>query len=336
MFNNMRVDQSAGAGHKHLAGLAEREVQLRIAKGEYLGIYEDRKLGFKEFSDQYLEWSKANKTARSHERDIYSIKALAPFFTGTLAAISTEDVEAYKAGRIEEVKSATVNREVACLRHLLNLAVRWGGLGANPVKGVRMLKEPPGRLRYLSEEEIRRLLGACSPRLRPIVVCALNIGKCKGELLDLGWSNVNLKERRILVRASKTNDFRTIPVNDTLLRELKKLPRHLQVDYLFWSRHKGGKRYIDVGEAFENALTRANIADFRFHDLRHTFASHLAMRGVSLRAIAQLLGHKSLQMVMRYSHLSPEHLQGAVGVLDGLLVPRDRHQVDTGGQTSQS
>jgi integrase len=96
------------------------------------------------------------------------------------------------------------------------------------------------------------------------------------------------------------------------------------------------KRYTDVGEAFENTLTRANIADFRFHDLRHTFASHLAMRGVSLRAIAQLLGHKTLQMVMRYSHLSPEHLQGAAGLLDGLMAARDGHRVDTGEQIQKS
>jgi len=313
---------------KRLAVLADKEVQLRIAKGEYLGIYEDPKLSFKDFTDQYLEWSKANKTVKSHERDTYSVKVLSTFFIDTLSSISTEGIEAYKAGRIEEVKPATVNRELACLRHMLNLAVRWGYLGSSPARGVNMLKEPPGRLRYLTEEGIRRLLAACSSHLRPIVVAALTTGMRKGELLDLRWQNVNLKERRITLRGSKSNELRTIPVNDTLLSALKKLPRHLTADYLFWNRHDEGRRYVDVGEAFENAMSRAKISDFRFHDIRHTFASHLAMRGVSLRAIAQLLGHKTLQMVMRYSHLSPEHLQGAVGMLDGLLAARDRHQVD--------
>ncbi len=148
----------------------------------------------------------------------------------------------------------------------------------------------------------------------------------------LAWCPGN-RER---CRGTKTNELRTVSINDALLQALKKLPRHLKSDYLFWNRSKGGNRYFDVGELFENALTRAGIEDFCFHDLRHPFASHFVMRGVSLRAIAQLLVHKTLQMVMRYGHLSPEHLQGAVRVLHGPLAARDRHPLDTGDQTQKA
>ncbi len=164
------------------------------------------------------------------------VKALISVFTTYLSAITAE---AHKAGRIKEGDPATVNREVAYLRHVLNLAVRWGYLRENPVRGVKMLSEPPGWLRYLAEEEKHRLLRAWSDQLRPIVACVINAGMRKRQFLAPHWANENRRERRVIIRGFKTSELRTIPINDCLLREPEELPRHLQSDFCIssWQRY---------------------------------------------------------------------------------------------------
>ncbi len=116
--------------------------------------------------------------------------------------------------------------------------------------------------------------------------------------------------------------MRFIPANDTLLQTLNDLPR--VSDYVFLGRK--GKPFVDLKISFKQACAKAGIEGFRFHDLRHTYASHLAMRGVHMRALQELLGHKTIQMTQCYSHLSPEHLQGAVKLLDDIFPPATRSQ----------
>ncbi|MBI3989753.1 MAG: site-specific integrase [candidate division NC10 bacterium] len=131
-------------------------------------------------------------------------------------------MDRYMDRRLETVKPATVNKEVDVLRHILNLAVKWGYLRSNPAAGYRKLNIPPGRLRYLDEEEVQRLLAACNEHLRPVVVCALNTGMRRGEILGLKWEDVDRKRRLITLRRTKTGEQRVVPINDVLLAELKK------------------------------------------------------------------------------------------------------------------
>ncbi len=317
---------------KKLALQVLEDVHVKIAKGEYLGVYEEKKIPFQEYAKEYLEYSKANKAVTSYKRDITSLTSLtAAFGTYYLFEIEPFMVEKYKAGRLQDgVEPASVNREIACLRHMCNKAVEWGYGKKNPVTGVKLLKEPPGRIRFLETSEIDNLLKAiddlkrgCGRYLRPVVVLALNTGLRKNEILQLKWKDIDLKEKKITVKRTKNNEIRTVPINDTLYQELVKVVRHSEGEYIFCD--KSGIPYGNVRKSFESALEVAKIEDLHFHDLRHTFASHLVMKGCDLRTVQQLMGHKDIKMTMRYSHLSKAHLQEAVSKLDSLWIPYGHH-----------
>jgi integrase len=141
----------------------------------------------------------------------------------------------------------------------------------------------------------------------------LTTGMRRGEILGLKWDFIKLDNRLIILPVTKNNTVRVLPINDTPHRILSEMPE--KSGYVFGN----GKPITDVKHSFTSACRKAGITDFRFHDLRHTYASHLAMRGVHIRAPQQLLGHKTLAMTQRYSHLAPEQLQNAVKLLDGVI-----------------
>ena len=312
-YKGRRIRKRIGKDRK-IAELTLHDIELKIERGENLGIHETKKVLLEDFAEEYLKFAKANKAESSYGRDIISLRIhLIPYFEGKyLHEVATQEIERYKELRLEEVKPATVNRELACLKHFYSKAVEWGYVDKNPVKNVKLLKEPPGRVRYLKPWEIRALLRECSPRIKPVVLVTLNTGMRKSEVLNLTWHDVNFDERTIMVRNSKNNESRIIPMNATVYKELKTLYMKASSSCVF---SENGKSYRSVREGFNNAVKRARIKDFRFHDLRHCFASYLAMSGCNLKTIQELLGHKDIKMTMRYSHLSKEHLQEAVNLL---------------------
>ncbi|HXW68163.1 MAG TPA: site-specific integrase, partial [Dissulfurispiraceae bacterium] len=172
-------------------------------------------------------------------------------------------------------------------------------------------------LRYLSLEESRALVEACDPHLKPIVVTALNTGMRRGEIFRLKWEQVDLKHGFILLKSDETKngERREIPINATLRTTLQGLTRRLDVPYVFFDPATG-KPYGEVKRSFKSALRRAKIQDFHFHDLRHTFASHLVMAGVDLTTVKELLGHKNITTTLRYAHLAPEHKVKAMVIYD--------------------
>ncbi len=275
-----------------------------------------------EFSVQYLQWSRTNKRAQSAERDVCSLKRLCESFGSTpLAGIGRADIEAYKVRRLASVKPATVNRELACLRHVFTQALRWlpaGALTGHPIKGmVAQLKEPSRRVRYLSVEEERRLLAHAPAWLRDLVTVAIHTGLRIDELLALAWGDIEPGLGRLVVRAGKGGKERWVPLNATARATLGGLPRSATSGYV-WTNPRTKTRYTcrGVGKVFRQVLGRAGIKDFRFHDCRHTFASRLAQAGESLQVIKELLGHATLAMVLRYAHLQPDNLARAVERLD--------------------
>lgn len=313
-FNGRRVRKKVGTSKK-MAEFALKEIELRIVKGEFLGITEPKEMLFDKLCDEYLKFSKSNKAPQSHRRDQVSIKNLLRNFGGKLIAnIAAYDLERYKSFRRNEVTPASVNRELSCIKHMFNKAVQWNYLRENPFRNVLKFKEPAGRVRYLTEEEIDKLLNCCADYLKPIVVTALNTGMRKGEILRLKWEDIDLKNRVITIRTSKNNEARIIPMNDILHRELISIGAEIGPQYVF--THTDGRPYHDIRGGFKATLKRAGIKDFRFHDLRHTFASHLAMKGVDIRTIQELLGQKTITMTMRYSHLSNKALKEAVDKLN--------------------
>ena len=334
---------------KNIAQLALKDIAVKIARGEYLGIYDQKKVSFKDFVNKnYLPYARANLSPTTLERCGGIIKThLIPFFDCYLNRISRREVERYKQSRAEEVEPATVNREFSRLRHMLKCAVDWGYLKDNPCKGVREMKEPPGRIRYLYPEEIEKLLRACGPEsltqnpfnkkrqlsnlittyLRPIAQTALHSGMRRSEILGLQWKDIDLGERRIILEKTKNGERRTIYMNDTLCQVLRSLLLIRPDTEMVFPGINGNMLTV----AFRRAVERAGIVNFRFHDLRHCFASHLTMGGVNLRTVQILLGHKDLRMTIRYSHLSPEHLREAVNTLEKSLKQNSNgHSVGTG------
>ena len=207
------------------------------------------------------------------------------------------------------------------LSKAFNLAVReWEWLKDNPVSRVQKERETNEVDRWLTEEEERRLLGNSPDWLRKIIVFALNTGLRQDELLSLEWNRVNLLRKTIIIQKTKNNRPNTLPLNSIALNVLLKKHeckvRNLKNDLVFSSQvgTKIGKR--NLIRAFALALEKAEIKDFTYHCLRHTFATRLAQNGVDIYKIAKLLNHKDLKNTQRYSHHCPESLMVGVQVLE--------------------
>lgn len=234
-------------------------------------------------------------------------------------SLTVEVLDQYRALRLgEKVGPATINREIATLKHALSKAVEWKLLrktAREELTAIKKYQEPDGRLRYLSgQAEADRLLQACDDSLRPIVLTALHTGMRKGELLGLTWDLVDMTHGFIRLKQTKNGKARALPLNETLWSLFSGLRTRQDVPWVF--HDAAGHRWNDIRHPFDGACESAGLTDFHFHDLRHTFASWLMMRGVPLATVSNLLGHTSPTMTLRYAHLSPKHLTSAVRVLD--------------------
>ena len=209
---------------------------------------------------------------------------------------------------------ATLNRYHAALSAVYQHALkrRWGWVKANPCRLVERGTEGKGRDRYLSDDERTRLLDACRgsswPGLYPLVILALSTGARKGELLHLRWRDLDLAKGRALVRDTKNGEPKALPLLAPVRKTLREYAHIRRIDsgLLFPAVSRPeNPRYAD--DHWRAAIKAANLKDFRFHDLRHSCASYLAMNGATAVEIADVLGHKTLVMVQRYSHLADQH-----------------------------
>ena len=223
---------------------------------------------------------------------------------------------------------ASVNRYKETLSKAFSVAVNeYEWMPENPLAKIPDRKEPQGRVRFLTAEERAALLGACeaeSPDLHALVVTALCTGARAGELLGLTWRDVDLERKRAVLNKTKNDERRSLSLAGPALEVLRvrSKVRRIDTDLVFPApptekpRTPGAEavavRPFDYAKPFRDALANAGIADFRFHDLRHTAASYLAMNGATTGEIAAVLGHKTLAMVKRYAHLSEQHVAGVV------------------------
>ena len=225
---------------------------------------------------------------------------------------------AYKAQRRLKAKPATVNKELGLIRHAFNIAIReWEWCRDNPMRRVSLEKVRNERDRWLTPDEDTRLLTHSVPWLQDILVFALNTGMRRGEILGLEWRAVDLNRQVLVVMKSKNGEKRTVPLNSCLVGLLRHKTATSEKDSFVFTTSCGTR--IDarnLTRAFYSALEKAEITNFRFHDLRHTFATRLAQAGVDLYKVQRLLGHKSPTMTQRYAHHSPESLREGVLVLE--------------------
>ena len=233
----------------------------------------------------------------------------------------------------ERLKTASVNKEIAILKAMIGKAVEWELVEEDTLKRIRKVKnykESNRRLRFLSSKETQELVSVCDTHLQPIVICALHTGMRRGEILSLRWEQIDLQNGFITLTETKNGEHREVPIDQTLRETINRLPRRFVeaekdgekelLPYVFYDPITL-KPYKSMKRSFATALKAAKINDFRFHDLRHTFASQLVMAGIDLTTVRELLGHKDIKMTLRYAHLAPAHKTNAVNVLDSILRP---------------
>lgn len=211
---------------------------------------------------------------------------------------------------------STVNRYKKLIGRAFSVAHRqYQWIDHNPVASIPDLKEPRGRVRILTNDERTKLLDACateSAELHALVLLALCTGARAGELLNLRWPDIDLDHKRAIAHETKNGERRSLPLVGPALALLTERKESRRTDTDLVIPHPGLERPFIYAKPFGNALTAAGISNFRFHDLRHTAASALAMNGASVQDIAAVLGHKTLSMVRRYSHLTDTHVSSVV------------------------
>ncbi|MEW6144156.1 MAG: tyrosine-type recombinase/integrase [Thermodesulfobacteriota bacterium] len=313
-----------GKMSKTAAKEALRKLEERHEKKKH-GLFDDTKISFKDYSNEYLEFSKSNKAENSYKRDITTLKNLASYFgTKPLSQITSHHIEKYKMMRLEEVAPRTVNIELRCLSHMFNKAVEWEYISDSPYKGIRQLtfqKKPP---RFLAKDEVQKLLDHASNWLRPILVVMLNTGIREGERTKLRFKDIDFNKNRILIHSPKTKSYRAIPMNKEVKETLLRLKDNFislnsyvtserkphQKEYVFCN--EDGSPVLKIKKALANACKKAGLKGVTPHTLRHTFASHLVMSGVDLNTVQRLLGHTSISTTLIYSHLTEDHLARGV------------------------
>ncbi len=238
----------------------------------------------------------------------------------TPAVIAEQRDRLHREGtdRKKDIGPSTVNRYLTALSIAFSAAVKeWGWMDDTPMRKVKKLPEPKGRVRFLDDDERSRLLSACkasnNTHLYPIVILALSTGGRKTEITGIRWRDVDLTRNVITLHDTKNGERRALALAGHAREAIEEMARvrHIHTDLLF-PAEKSANKPTNIRYAWEEALKAADIEDFHFHDLRHSCASYLAMNGASLAEIAEVLGHKTLQMVKRYAHLSEAHTAGVV------------------------
>ena len=314
------IRESSKSGSKKEAEYLLASRRKDVMDGKLPEIKKIKSCIFSELSVDYLEWAKRQKAYKSKFNLVNHL--IVKFGNYQLNSFDTRLLEKHQSKLLLMGRCpATVNRHLATIKHMFTKAAQWELVDEGILKKIRkvkQLKENNKRLRYLSKEECKALIGACKPHLKPIVVAALNTGMRKEEILSLEWDkHIDLKHDFILLDVTKNGERREIPINSTLKETLQRLVRRIDSPYVFVDNF--GKRFKEVKRSFKSALKLSGIKDFRFHDLRHTFASHLVMARVDITTVRELLGHKTLTMTLRYAHLAPSHKAKAVEILDNVL-----------------
>lgn len=313
-----------------------------------------------DFIEQHFApWAMAHQKAGQATIDALE-PVFGSLYERELRSLSAFDIERIKASRLKaKRKPATVNRDLDRIRAVFSRAVEWGFLADHPLKAVKRAKGADNsRVRYLTADEEKRLRKALEAReaerrasrdrhnawheargsvghpqwpkdgftdhLMPLVLVAMNTGMRRGELFGLSWADVNLPGALLTVTAgnAKSRKARHLPLNDEALDVLKRLKKQGEGTGLVFPG-VGGGRLTNVNKSWEGLVTEAELAEFRFHDLRHHFASKLVMAGVDLNTVRELLGHADIAMTLRYAHLAPDKLADAVAKI-GNKIPAKR------------
>ncbi len=240
--------------------------------------------------------------------------ALPHFKSKRLDLITTHDVQKFHAMMRKKVSPTTANHHLIVLKAMLNLAVKWELIPKNPCVGIKKYQEPAGRDRYLSQDEVRRFLEALDKSDKVVIACGLRTllfsGLRSREVFDLRWEDVDVEAKSIHLRRTKSGKTRRVYLSAMAWAEIERMGALRKGDHPFVFPSKQGIAPVAQPQrAFLAALKEAKITDFRIHDLRHTFASHMVQSGASLFEVQKSLGHSSSEMTQRYAHLNDGNLR---------------------------
>lgn len=304
-----------------------QDTESAIREGRHFKTAEAKKHTVDEMIDRYLSGAKLTKVQDDHTglhlrrwKDEVGYMLLADVTADTLSLVKEKLLNEEFRGKPRS--PTTVLRYMASLSTVFTTAVKdWAWLEDSPMKNITKPKAARGRVRFLDDDERERLLIACkesrNKQLYLCVILAMSTGMRQAELFSLKWSDVDLKEGFLILHETKNGDRRRVPLAGhglELLREHSKV-RRLDTPLLF-PGIKNPLNPIDLQQPWETARKHAGISDFTWHDLRHCTASYLAMNGASMADIAAVLGHKTLQMVKRYAHLSDGHVSNVVASMN--------------------
>lgn len=290
-----------------------KQIEVEMQKGSYTNLILAERTTFAEIIERYI--SEVLPTMRGGSADLIRLKALArrPIAKLNMVSLTPQKIAQHRDERLKEVAPATVIRELSYFSSIISYARKeWGININNPVALVARPRGPQGRSRILDDMEITRLLDALNPTgrksiwMQPLVKLALETAMRRSELLGLRWENINLGRQTIFLQLTKNGTSRTVPLSTHAIRTLSEMPRNLN-GRVFPINHAA------VSANFDRARKRAAIQNIRFHDLRHTAITKLAEKLPNLIELSAVSGHKSLAMLKRYYHPSPELLAEKLG-----------------------
>ena len=316
------------------------QTEAQIREGRYFKNAEARRHTCGEMIERYIKnvlpQKRQNSRHSQKPRLLWWKKRLGAYYLSDISSamiVEARDELARtttKSGRALSPNS--VIHYMAALSHCFSVAVReWGWMDDSPMRKVSKPKQPQGRVRFLTDAERKDLLRACKESsnraLYDIVVLALSTGMRKSEIMNLTWDDVDLNRGHITLHQTKNGERRGVALVEharELLRDRARI-RRLDTPLLFPAPHRRGEKPkpVDIKTAWNTAVKKAKLEDFRFHDLRHSCASYLAMNGATLAEIAEVLGHKTLAMVKRYAHLSDAHVSSVVASMNRRIFADD-------------
>jgi integrase len=319
-YQDRQIRKPTGTNDKKIAEKIYYKVMTQIAEGKWFDVDEGSKRTFLELVDKYESTDfKELKSWRSVESYLKQLKEF--FGSYCLSQVSPALIDEFKQKRkAEGDKPATIVRKLNILKRMFNLAKkRWMWVkDVPPIEGIA--KADKKRIRHLSFEEYHKLLEKCEGWLQNIIIVAAWTGLRKGNVLNLKRNQVNIFAKTISLDGSETKNGENliIPIAVPALEVLKEALRVVRINSPYVFCHEDGQQFtsMQVQRAFKEVLKKAEIEDFRFHDLRHCFASWNRQAGVDLDTLADLMGHKDTRMTRRYAHIGPKHLANAISQLE--------------------
>lgn len=287
-----------------------RQIQNGLIKRE------EKKIPIQKGVTLFLNYSKIHK--KDFHNDEIKSKVVLSFFKGkNLSEILLKDIEAFVVYLTKErkLKKATVNRYISFISSTFDICIKNKLCSLNPCKELKKFKEDNQKIRYLTTEEEKRLFEFLPERIKPIIITALHTGLRRGNILNLKWSDIDFDYNfiEILKQDNKGHKSIKIPLSDKLLEVLNSIPK--TSEYVFINPQTG-EPYNEITKSFNNACKKANIENFRFHDLRHTVATRLVERGVDIRTVQEIMAHSSIVTTQRYMHPTPQRKLEAINVLN--------------------